>query len=294
MKSVISAVKTETDSTLNYADFLVDSLNFTGPDTVFHFELKEIILPEESFDSVPKLPVYDKPSIFAASKVNPVKINPEIRQNHNLDWLTALFLVCLVLLAWIKYYNLRRIKQVFRAVIARHNVNQLVRDGNLPEERITPGLALIYITCLAVVLYQFGYNSMSTWLGITIPSVIFLVFFGGITFLWILKIAVIKGTGIIFRTKQDTSELILTNLIYNAAGGIVIFPFVITGYYTGSIIILKIAVGILLTGMGFRFFRSLSVGITAQSFSVLYLFLYLCTLEILPVLFLYRLVTYTE
>ena len=122
-----------------------------------------------------------------------------------------------------------------------------------------------------------------TWL-------IFMIITGSIGLLWFLKLMAIKLTGLIFRTKQDTSELILTNLIFNGATGIVIFPFVVAGFYSGNLLLIKVAVVILVAGMVLRFFRSLLIGLSAQTFSVIYLFLYLCTLEILPILVLYRMV----
>jgi len=294
LKPEASATITVSDSIGNYSDFLGDSLNVFHTDSAFRFELREIILPANDSDTTAAQPVYDKPSLFTTSGVIKHQFNPEFRMRQNSDWLTALFLVCLIVLSWIKFYHLRRIKQLFRAVGARHHVNQLVRDGNLTEERITPGLAFVYIVGLAVLVHQFGFETISSWLGIRKSGLIFAMILGAISILWLIKVLTIRGTGIIFRTKQDTSELILTNLIFNAAGGIVIFPLVLTGYYSGNLPILKIAVIVLLVVMCLRFFRSMVVGFAAQTFSVLYLFLYLCTLEILPVLFLYRLVTLAD
>jgi len=285
---------TETDSIRNYSDFLVDSLNTFPGDTVFRFELHEIVLPVQDSVSTSLKPVYDKPSIFITSGSHQQKPDPAIRYRQNYDWLTALFLVCLMVLAWIRFYHMRRIKQLFRAVGARHHVNQLVRDGNLTEERITPGLAFVYIISLTAIVFELGFDTISSWLGIKEPSLNYLIILAVVSILWLVKILAIRGTGMIFRTKQDTGEFILTNIIFNAAAGIMIFPLVLAGFYSNSLLIMKIAAVILLIVAGLRFFRSMMVGFSAQTFSVLYLFLYLCTLEILPVLFLYRLVTIAD
>ncbi|KAF0197575.1 MAG: Uncharacterized protein FD166_1878 [Bacteroidetes bacterium] len=285
---------TETDSIRDYSDFLVDSLNTFPGDTVFRFELREIVLPVQDSITAPAKPLFDKPSIFIISQSRQQKTDPEFRFRHNYDWLTSLFLVCLMVLAWIRFYHMRRIKQLFRAVGARHHVNQLVRDGNLTEERITPGLAFVYIISLAAVVLQLGFDAISSWLGIKEPSLIYMILLAVISVLWLLKILAIRGTGMIFRTKHDTGEFILTNIIFNAAAGIMIFPLVLAGFYSGNLLIMKIAAVILLIVAGLRFIRSMMVGFSAQTFSVLYLFLYLCTLEILPVLFLYRLVTIAD
>jgi hypothetical protein len=294
LKPVNREPQPETDSIPGYGDFLIDSLNQARPDSSYRFELKDIVLPQQDSDTVSTKVIYDTPSIFSTGRKFSQPIQPEARIARENDWLTALFMICLILITWIRYYNFRRIKQLFKAVAGRHNVNQLVRDGNLVEERITPGLVIIYISGLAVIIYELGLKTFNISQGLTKPWLVFLTIFAGIGFLWFIKLMTIKFTGIIFRTRQDTSELILTNLIFNGATGIVIFPFVVAGYYSGNPLLIKIAAVILLTGMAFRFFRSLLIGLSAQTFSVIYLFLYLCTLEILPLLILYRITSVTD
>ncbi|NTW24260.1 MAG: DUF4271 domain-containing protein [Lentimicrobium sp.] len=289
---IVREVLPAIDTVQNYAGFLVDSINPEKADSVFRFELKEIVIPEQTSDSASLQPVYI-PSIFVVSKNQPNKIIPSLRQSTDYDWLAALLLVCLIILAWVKYYNTRRIKQLFKAVAARHNVNQLVRDGNLVEERITPGLALVYLSGIAIIAFQFGSETLGQLLRLP-NSLIFLIIIAGLSILWLIKLMLIRLTGFIFKTKQDTNELVLTNLIFNGGIGILIFPFVVAGFYSGNLLLTRIAIGILLTGMILRFFRSLLVGLSAQTFSVLYLFTYLCTLEILPVLFLYKVMFFID
>lgn len=284
----------ETDSVQVYSDFIADSLNPIKPDSTFRFELKEIIFPDQAADSANSQVEILKPSIFVISKARVHNLNQEVRPAREHDWLTGLFIICLILISWIRYYNFRRIKQLFRAVSGRHHVNQLVRDGNLVEERITPGLAVIYLSSLAVIIYQLFLGYFSAWLNSPEPWLIFLIIIGSIGFMWFLKLMAIRLTGLIFRTKQDTAELILTNMIFNGATGIVIFPFVVAGFYSGNLLLIKVAGAILVMGMALRFFRSLMIGLSAQTFSVIYLFLYLCTLEILPLLILYRMVSIAD
>lgn len=282
------------DTIDNYVEFLTDSLNPPIPDTLFRFELKAIVLPDSVTDSLPAQPVYDRTSLFTVWKNQPVKPQPVVREAQHTDWLTAIFLLCVVILAWIRFYYARRVKQLFKAAFARHHVNQLIRDGNLTDERITPVLSLIYISALSTIAQQFGYGYISGATGVSNPLLVFLIIMAAIIMYWSGKILLIKFTGNLFRTKQDAGEYILTNFIFNITIGIIIFPLVLVGYYTENNTITYIAVGVLIIGMSLRFLRSISVGITAQSFSVVYLFLYLCTLEILPVLVLYRLLTTTD
>jgi hypothetical protein len=277
------------DTTKDYSFFLSDSLNQKLPDSTFRFELKTIVLPDTVTSAETKKTVKpDRQSVFSPLNKKTGEITPTARYAENYDWLTALFMVCLILIAWIRYYYSRRIKQLFRAVISRHNVNQLIRDGNLAEERLTPALALIYLSSLSVVIWQYGHSQLSGLLNLPRQWMPFLVIVVTISLLWVLKLLVIRLTGYIFRTRQDISELILTNLIFSGLSGLITLPFVIAGFYSGNMLLLKIAGIIILLFIMLRFIRSLLVGLSAQTFSAVYLFLYLCTLEILPLLFLYR------
>ena len=291
---VIQEQEVVSDTIESYIGYLTDSLNPPAADTLFRFELKEIVLPEVIVDADSLQPVYDKISLFSSGRKDFVKPETHIRVVQNTDWFTAIFLMCAIILAWIRHYYTRRIKQLFKAAFARHHVNQLIRDGNLTDERITPFLSFIYISGLSGIIWQLGLQYIQHVSSIENPFFIFLIIMAVVILFWLSKIMLIKFTGNIFRARSDISEYILTNVIFNISIGIVIFPFVVAGYYTENIMITYLALGLLGLGMLLRFFRSISVGLSAQSFSVVYLFLYLCTLEILPVLVLFRLITTTD
>lgn len=232
-----------------------------------------------------------RPSIFFPFKEKAVQINPKLRIEANYDWLTGLFILCLIILTWVKYESGRRVTQIFKAVIARHNMNQLLRDGDIIHERITPGLmflSLISVSTLAFLLIlQYDISIRLTDNNFLIFSLLASLIF----ILWMMKLITIKVSGTIFRTRAESSEYLITNLLYNITAGMVAFPFVLIGHYAENQVSILIAVAILALGMIARFIRSIFVGLSAQSFSVVYIFLYLCTLEILPILVLYKLFT---
>lgn len=270
-----------------YIEFLYDSLNVRKVDSTFHLELKEIVLPDSN-DTIQQV-VFDKPSVFVPYKSKPVDIIPQIRNEVNMDWLTGLFLLCLFILAWIKYEGGKRVSQLFKAVIARHNVNQMLREGDIIHERITPALMFLYLvsfSTLIMILIQ-PLNIGFPWA--ESPFLLFSLLISAILILWILQISYISVSGKIFRTKNESFEYLVTNIIYNIVTGLLAFPFVFAGFYGDSKWCLIAALLIFAAGFLLKFVRSIFVGITAQSFPVVYLFLYLCTLEILPFLVIYKL-----
>ncbi len=275
-----------------YSDYLADSLNpmLHGK---FVFELKEIVLPDSTAvttDTSAQGVVYDKPSVFFPYKTKPVDILPEVRIEPAYDWLTGLFFLCLIILTWVRYDGERRIAQLFRAVFARHNMNQLLRDGDVQHERITPLLMFVNLVSLSTLIMLLAAPYEIEIPGAEEPWMLFSIIAGALFLLWMLKLFAIRFSGIIFRTRQETGEYMVTNLIFNIAGGIVAFPFIFAGFYAESSALITVAAAIITLGMAWRFIRSIFVAISAQTFPVVYLFLYLCTLEILPLLVIYKLV----
>lgn len=268
-------------------DYLSDSIskNISPVDSIF--QLKDLLVPR--INDAKKDSLELRPSILFPFKEKPIEINPKIRIEANYDWLTGLFVLCLIILTWVKYESERRVTQIFKAVFARHNMNQLLRDGDIIHERITPGLmflSLISISSLAFLLtVHFNVNIPLT----ENSFLIFSILASAIFILWMLKLVAIRISGVIFRTRAESNEYLITNLIYNVTAGMVAFPFVLIGHYAENQTSIIIAIAILALGIIARFIRSIFVGLTAQSFSVVYIFLYLCTLEILPILVLYKL-----
>ncbi|HPF64272.1 MAG TPA: DUF4271 domain-containing protein [Lentimicrobium sp.] len=278
-----------TDTVRSYYSYLEDSLNFPLADTLFRFELREIILPDRATDSAATGPVYNMPPLFSTQLHHGRQIQEPIRRPaQGYDWLTILLLACVAILAWIRFYYTRRLKQLFRAVYARHHVNQLVRDGNLSSERISFGLGLILVTGVSTVILKLAGDNLSEMLGIKNSFFTFLVIAAALGLLWLLKLRVIKGVGSLFRTRQASDEYLLTNVLFNITAGFIAFPFIIAWHFSQLQLLLYVILAIFLIAAAMRMLRNISLGLSVQSFSVVYLFLYLCTLEILPFLFVYK------
>ena len=86
---------------------------------------------------------------------------------------------------------------------------------------------------------------------------------------------------------------IFNTFLINNILGIALLPFVCLIAYNQMISaswLILIAVILAGTAFAYRMFRGVLVGLSMPSFSLLYLFLYLCTLEIAPLLILIRII----
>jgi hypothetical protein len=87
---------------------------------------------------------------------------------------------------------------------------------------------------------------------------------------------------------------LLNMLIFIIINGIILLPALVGIVYLNSTIILYITLIICVLLFIFRFMRGFFIGLTLTKFSYLFLFVYLCTLEIMPVLMLIKLLLMTS
>jgi len=238
---------------------------------------------------VPKELIQSK-SVFSVHQLEPVHSGSVPINRQSTDWITVLLLACLLIFAWIQTYYSKRLSQVFRAVAQSHAVNQLEREGNLFTERITLGLGFIYYVVCTIFIFQVfsAFFKLPYKLdNLTFATLIFVSLF----VYQMLKSSLIYGLGIVFNTNESARSYQLNTLIFNHILGIVLFPITIMAFYWGSTFFLiagSIIVSLLIL---YKLFRGILIGLANKNYNLFYLFLYLCTLEILPLLLLIKVIS---
>ncbi len=257
---------TKPDSTQKYYDFSI--YNFIKP-----------LPPHKQF-----LPTT---SVFKPHNLEPKHSGPMAIDHQATNWITIIFLACLFIFAWIQTSYSKRLGQIFRAVAQPHHVNQLERDGNIFKERIALGLGVNYYLITSIFIFQI----ISTFGGLpaglnnlTLTGIIFAVLLA----YQLLKSFVIHGTGIVFNTSEYARQYQLIILIFNYMIGIILFPVVVVAFYWNTPAFLIAGIIIISLSIIYRIIRGFLTGQDNKSYNLFYLFLYLCTLEILPLLLIYK------
>jgi hypothetical protein len=257
---------TKADSLQKYYDFSI--YNFITP-----------LPPQKQF-----LPTT---SVFKPHNLEPKHSGPMAIDQQATNWITIVFLACLFIFAWIQATYSKRLSQIFRAVAQPHHVNQLEREGNIFKERIALGLGLNYYLIMSIFIFQIisAFGGLPTDLNnLTLTGIIFT----GLFAYQLLKSLVIHGTGIIFNTSEYARQYQLILLIFNYMIGIVLFPVVVIAFYWNNSAFLIAGIIIISLLILYRIIRSFLTGQDNKSYNLFYLFLYLCTLEILPLLLIYK------
>jgi hypothetical protein len=270
------------------------SLNFNFPSSEYSgFEKADSIFKKKIVQKkLSNTEVYKK-SLFTEHILPASDKTPKTIITNNSDWLLGVFILCFVLVASAKVFFSRRLGQILKAFISPTSINQLARDGNLFNESISFILSAVFFISLSVLIFE----GLQQYIGAKILNIPNYLLFGAIflllLFFYLSKKVLIKIIGFIFHTKRESRDYQLNTLIFNIIAGLFILPVSFLLYYSPpkeanwlflfSFVILGLVVI-------YRVFRAFLIGISLSKFSVFYLLLYLCIVEILPILIIFKVI----
>lgn len=234
---------------------------------------------------------FSVPSIFIGHQLKARTIQPVAMPVSSADWTVGAMLVCLLIYTWIQRFYTKRLRQVFKAVALPRYMNQLEREGNLFTERISLGLSMIYIIIFTIALGQIMEQTAGIDFSGKEGALLYLGLLAGVSLFWLIKAGLIKITGIIFKTTDYARAYLLNNLIFNMVMGLVLFLPVVMTAFVNAENYTWVSLVIIIILMVYKALRGILIGLTNSNFSILYLFIYLCTLEILPFVILYKALT---
>ena len=201
-----------------------------------------------------------------------------IKTISNQDIIFVLFTISFLLIAILKSFYWKHAKLIFMGIFAQRYANQYLRQENAFTERVS------FITFLLMSI------NISLFTLKLIPKNSVLEIFSLIGFVmlfFIVKIGLILFLGIIFRVKDIANLGIFFSFLFDRALGIILFPLLIALYFFAfnvtsfvMLIVTVVFIGLLLL----KLFWLWKIGTNAFGFSHFYIFLYLCVLEISPIL----------
>lgn len=223
-------------------------------------------------------------SLFEHHTLHPRQNYTQLNHIQKEHWIFGVFIICIIIIIIAKLSYVKRLNHMFKSFIADRFINQLIREGYIFFEKTSLLLFINYILTISLAIYFFIFTiSKVPHLG----AFFFLEILFYILVFYIIKINTIHIIGRIFESDKETDDHILLIHIYNQIGGIILLPLIFIIYYTKPSISITLMYLCLLGGIInylFKLFRVLLSSANKSRFSKFYLFLYLCTLEILPVL----------
>ncbi len=200
------------------------------------------------------------------------------------DWFTGVILITLLLAATVRNSFDKYLSALFMSTVNYPAASRLFREQNISLRQGAMILEIFFLLIMALFAYQLvlHFGGSPPVSGI----LLYLICFGAVLLFFQLKEFIYRLLGFISETGAETSEYIFTMKIYNKMTGIFLLPIVCfmawapVGNRTGFIVAGLVIIALL-------YLKSLQRGmkiLLKKQFSVFYLFLYLCTLEFLPLL----------
>ena len=208
----------------------------------------------------------------------------------NADWLTILLLLILVLFATVRTSYSKYLGYLYQSLFNYSTSFRMFREKNYSALHAAFRLEVYFYITLSVFLFQavnyfhihFRYSNF----------ILYLFCFGAVLAYFLIKKMVYFLFGSVFEGTNETREYIFNMDNYNRAAGIFLFPIITLiaffpkqdpafPIFLGGLTVLAFYILLLQRGIAI---------LLKKQFSIFYLFLYLCSLEFLPLLLIYKIV----
>lgn len=255
-------------------------------DSLFHFE-DSLTESEESNQAIRFINLYNGHSLEVVHE-KPVPVT-----KHTPDWVFPVLLAALTVFTFLKVYYSRYFNRLFSAFVSSNLTNQMVRDENILVQRASILLNLTFNITGALLLYFISVWQQWDILGLDFGFGRFIFFILLVAAVYTLKLLILKSCGIIFGIDREMVSYIFNIFLVNNVLGIVLLPLVALIAFAAwipAIWIIKVATGVIILAFMYRLWKGIIVGLGSPFFSAFYLFLYLCALEIAPLVVLLKLV----
>ncbi len=208
----------------------------------------------------------------------------------NTDWLTILLLLVLVLFATVRSSYSKYLVNLFQSLFNYSTSFRMLREKNYSALHAAFRLELYFYVVFSVFLFQvinfynidFRYNNFS----------LYLACLGAVLAYFFIKKLVYYLLGSVLEGVNETREYIFNLDNFNRAAGIFLFPVVsLVAFYPSEDTLLPVFIGGFTVLVFYILLLQRGIAILLKKqFSIFYLFLYLCSLEFLPLLLIYKIV----
>ncbi len=224
---------------------------------------------------------------FIASTTN-IEINPELIVNPNTYLTTVVLLVLLFFIASIWYFAPDVLVSNFKSITTNHFRRNWDSAGNKSGLIVNTLLYLNFFVVSSLLIFMIINNVFPNLLIVKIEWSSFYLIVLSVIFLIVLRYISIMASGFIFKTIELAVE---QNRLYNSMEkglGLILLPLLLFSIYTQSNIFLYLSTMVFLLFVISRWVFTIAIGIRVSKFSWFHIILYLCTLEIIPLLLLLK------
>jgi hypothetical protein len=227
--------------------------------------------------------------LFTEEPYKPQIILPERKiERNSADWQIAVFILALVLLGSVRLFFSNYLVQLLSALINNTTASRMFRERSLSLVHASFRLDVLFYFIFSLFVFQ----TLEVFGILFYPNdlISYFIIFAGLLVYFGLKKFIYYVQGKIARSGQETAEFLFNMNIYNRMTGLFLLPVCLVVAFT-PLAEPKFVIFAGFCIIGIFYFLLLLRGakiLIRKQFSIFYLILYLCTLEIVPLLFIYR------
>lgn len=278
----VAEIKKDTAVISTKADILS---NIAETDTSFSINSDSVSINTETIIEDTIVPVNYRPSIFLGHELQSSYLAPKERRQTNSDWILGIIVLITLLLLLNKILNPRKWSQQLKIIFSGRAFERQIRDA---KDFRSPFLFMQFIASsltITLFIYQLFYNKSISYIEES-EYALFLKILASIIGLLIIFFISQKIAGFIVEKGKVVSEYLLSTLLLFNITGTLLLPLSIGLQYAHKIptnIILNTGIAFLGFAFLFKLYKGLTIASSYNSLHLFYLFLYICTLEILPI-----------
>jgi len=226
------------------------------------------------------------------TKQSNITITPKIRKDSSKIDSSSLLVLSLVLILIVSSKHLfpRRFQQLWQAMAGETKLNLMLREWN-PSISM-PGIVFFftYILLLAMLL-QIAARQFMVTETINFPANFYWQTLAITASVILLRLAIKKLVAQLFKAHEINTRYNANEFSFYLIASLILFVGLLGIVFQQGTISFYIGIITFITALIYNLLRSLLIGLSTGRFSILYLFLYLCALEIVPFLLLLKTVS---
>ncbi|MGB3947608.1 MAG: DUF4271 domain-containing protein [Bacteroidia bacterium] len=231
-------------------------------------------------------------SLFENHLLKTQNLDSQLHKTHYDFFIGGLLLLVYTLFVWLYVSNRKKLNQLIQAFYLNRSTEQLSKDDLAIGNRVAVFLSLFFIinsTLFGIHLlsyYQIGaFFHNNTAISALLIALI-------IVFTYSLKFLTIRILGNIFSVQKEAAEYAMLVFLFCNILGLFMLPIVLALSFMKQVnptFFIYSGLALIAIFVMIRTLRGLFIGMNSTRISKIYLFVYLCTLELLPVIVLVKL-----
>lgn len=213
---------------------------------------------------------------------------PKAKQTY--DWQIGIIVLILFLFAIVQFSYNKVVKNIVDLVIYNQLSVQQIRNENVFIRSVMYILSFNFVLTISLLIYQVA--TLIYHVPITDSTEGFMLFvklFLGVGIFVLGKMLVVRFLGSIFEVSKLTSDYLFNIFVFHTVINVSLLPVIIgIAYLHPKLNLFHFGVIIFVLISLFAIFRGIILTRSAIRLSYFYMFLYLCTVEFLPLLFIYN------